>query len=182
MLSIAVSNESIPLAQEQITRILSQAIKPCCNNCSSINQNSVSETFSSLLHIYAIVHKIHTQVLQLCASLCPPLSLILVSILINVNENDYCWVKLQVKRVKHEVVSPEAVTQSIKTSLLWQNIFLIGDLKQGLTASASDGSYQTLMYGCWRASSTEILFEASITSIFDNKSLAWLAAKVKFST
>lgn len=37
------------------------------------------------------------------------------------------------------------------------------------------------MYGCCRASSTEILLEASITSIFDNKSLAWLAAKIKFS-
>lgn len=57
--------------------------------------------------------------------------------------------------------------------------FLSRDLKEGLTASASDGSYQTLMYGCCRASSTEILLEASITSIFDNKSLAWLAEKKK---
>lgn len=40
------------------------------------------------------------------------------TVLINVNRNDYCSVKLLVKCVKHEVVSSEAVTQSIKTSLL----------------------------------------------------------------
>lgn len=45
----------------------------------------------------------------------------------------------------------------------------------GLTASTSAGSYQTLMYGCCKASSTDILLAGSITSIFDNKSLAWLA-------
>ena len=46
-----------------------------------------------------------------------------------------------------------------------------------LTASTSAGSYQTLMYGCCKASSTDILFAGSITSIFDSKSLAWLAEK-----
>lgn len=48
-------------------------------------------------------------------------------------------------------------------------------ISRRLTASTSAGSYHTLMYGCCKASSTDILFAGSITSIFDNKSLAWLA-------
>lgn len=64
------------------------------------------------------MHKIHTQVLQLPASLYSFLLLILINILINVNKNNYCSVKLLMKRVEREVVFSEAVTQSIKTSLL----------------------------------------------------------------
>lgn len=48
-----------------------------------------------------------------------------------------------------------------------------------LTASTSAGSYQTLMYGCCKASSTDILLAGSMTSIFDKRSLAWLAGTRK---
>ncbi len=43
------------------------------------------------------------------------------------------------------------------------------------TALTSLSSYQTEMYGCKSASSTEILFCGSITSIFESRSLAWEA-------
>lgn len=48
-----------------------------------------------------------------------------------------------------------------------------------LTASTSAGSYQTLMYGCCKASSTDIRLAGSMTSIFDKRSLAWLARTMK---
>ena len=41
-----------------------------------------------------------------------------------------------------------------------------------LTALTSLSSYHTLMYGCIRASSTEMRFSWSITSIFESKSRA----------
>lgn len=72
----------------------------------------------------------------------------------------------------HSRANQTILKQLKLTNLLYYSTFLIIALKQELTASASDGSYQTLMYGCCRASSTEILLDASITSIFDNKSLA----------
>lgn len=51
--------------------------------------------------------------------------------------------------------------------------------RASLTASTSAGSYQTLMYGCCKASSTDIRLAGSMTSIFDKRSLAWLARTMK---
>lgn len=54
------------------------------------------------------------------------------------------------------------------------SFFQLGIINLRWGASASAGSYQTVMYGWRRASSTEIRLSGSITSIFDNRSLAWL--------
>ena len=70
-------------------------------------------------------------------------------------------------------LSLHIVEHPVTTICLWKE----NKTSLNLTASTSAGSYQTLMYGCCKASSTDILFAGSITSIFDSKSLAWLAEK-----